>query len=70
MRERGYELEKREGESLCFRLSSTIGKVRRMWEDRITVTPSIEGYSLEGPNKDVVRLINALEMKFNPSDNQ
>ena len=35
-------------------------RVFRMWEDRITVTRFVSGYELEGPGKDVVRLVNAL----------
>lgn len=67
MEDRGYLLEGRDGDTMMFRLSSTAGRARRMWEDRVTVTRTMEGYALEGPNKDIVRLINALEMKFNPN---
>lgn len=66
MEERGYVLEKTEGENMSFRLSSPLGRFRRLWEDRVTFIRTIDGYALEGPNKDIVRLVNALEMKFNP----
>lgn len=67
MEDRGYELESSDGDGMAFRLSSPLGRLRRMWEDRVTFTRTMEGYALEGPNKDIVRLISALEMKFNRS---
>ena len=64
MKERGYELEKEEGENLSFRSASSWGKISRMWEDRITFTRRMDGYDLEGPNKDLLRITSALENRF------
>ncbi|MCQ2170167.1 MAG: hypothetical protein MJY48_01225 [Bacteroidales bacterium] len=58
MIKRGYKLEKRTGEDLCFRLRSTVARFSRMWEDRITMTRTLNGWSLEGPGKDVIRIAN------------
>lgn len=64
MNERGYKLEKEDGENMSFRLKSTVNSLSRMCEDRITFTRNVSGYQLEGLRKDVVRLVNGLEYKF------
>ena len=64
MEERGYELEKEEGENLCFRLRNRFNRAARMWEDRITFTRDIHGFILDGPSRDTVRIKSALEYKF------
>ena len=67
MEERGYRLEKEaEGGVLCFVLRSPLRRVLKMWEDRITVTPELPGYVLEGISKDVIRLAAGLEYHFSP----
>lgn len=67
---RGYRLE-REGEGeMSFRLRNGLNRVSRMMEDRITLTRSEGGWSLEGLTRDVVRLVGALEYHFrNTVDN-
>ena len=64
MQERGYELEREEGEDLFFRLRSRAARISRMWEDRVSVTRRLGGFTLEGPRKDLVRLSYALESRF------
>ncbi len=56
----GYEREQRTDGVLAFRKRSAGDRLMRLWEDRITVTRFISGFELEGPNKDIVRVINAL----------
>jgi len=56
----GYEKENRTDGVLAYRKRSAGDRLLRLWEDRITVTRFVSGYELEGSNKDVVRLINAL----------
>ena len=56
----GYEKENRTDEVLAYRKRSAGDRLLRLWEDRITVTRFVSGYELEGSNKDVVRLINAM----------
>lgn len=64
MKARGYELEKEEGENLTFRLASPTARIARLWEDRLTFTRELGGYSIEGLNKDLVRVANALQYRF------
>lgn len=64
MRQRGYSLEKEEGENLTFRLDSFSGRLARSFEDRITFTRDLGGFSIEGLNRDVVRILYALEYKL------
>ena len=56
----GYEKELRSDGVLAYRKRSAADKFMRLWEDRITVTRFVSGYELEGPNKDIVRLINSI----------
>ena len=69
MAERGYELEKEEGENLSFRLKSPVQRaLKLLWEDRITFTRDRAGFYVEGRTKDVVRIVSGLEARFNGSD--
>ena len=34
------------------------------WEDRLTFTRELGGFRIEGPNKDLVRVVSALEYRF------
>ena len=61
----GYEKEVRSDGVLAYRKRSVGDRLLRLWEDRITVTRFVSGYELEGSNKDVVRLINALRDQNN-----
>ena len=56
----GYEKEQRTDGVLAYRKRSVGDRLLRLWEDRVTVTRFVSGYELEGANKDIVRLINAL----------
>ena len=64
MHSRGYVLEDENVEDLKFRLRSPVMRVFRMFEDRITFTRSATGFELEGPTKDLVRVVSALEDRF------
>lgn len=68
LRERGYELEKEEGDTLCFRLRSGSARFARLWEDRLTFKRELGGYRVEGLNKDLVRVAGALEYRFRNPD--
>lgn len=61
---RGYSLEKEEGENMSFRMRSKVNRMSRMLEDRITLTRSVTGFTMEGLRKDVVRLCYGMEDKF------
>lgn len=63
MTQRGYLLEKTEGEDLSFRLTSHVARCARMWEDRITMTRTMNGWEIEGISKDVIRIVNGFNAK-------
>lgn len=63
MQERGYRLENRTGEDLNWRLRSTVARISRLWEDRITMTRTLNGWTLEGPGKDVMRIVNSFNSR-------
>ena len=64
MKERRYELEEENGNMLSFRIKGIAGKLSKMYEDRITITRTLDGYYMEGLRKDVLRLASGLEYKF------
>lgn len=59
--ERRYVLESETSDTLTFRRRSTAEKVTRMYEDRITLTKTPRGCSLEGLRKDVLLSASGLE---------
>ena len=62
MASQGYEKEQRSDGVLAYRKRSFGDRLLRLFEDRIIVTRFVSGYELEGSNKDIVRLINALRI--------
>ena len=64
MKDRQYSLESRNEEMLTFRYNSPAGRLTRMNEDRVTMTPAAQGIRLEGLRKDVIRLATGLEHRF------
>ena len=66
LQERHYELESEADGSLTFRHKGNLDKLKRMYEDRITVTAVDGGFIMEGLRKDVFRLACSLEYKLNP----
>ena len=66
MSERSYGLESETPESITFRFKGAMGRLTRMYEDRIALTKISDGYFLEGLRKDVLRLATSLEYKLNP----
>lgn len=64
MANHGYELEKAEGDNMTFRKRSPIAKALKMWEDRVSFEKTIAGYNVEGLTKDLVRIISAVEARF------
>lgn len=61
MQRRGYVLESEEEGKLCFRRRTVVDRLARSFEDRITLTRNIGGFDIEGPNRDVVRILYGLE---------
>lgn len=73
MEDRGYRLEKEDGENMSFRHKNFLNRLSRMCEDRITFTRTLGGFDLEGLRKDTIRIIYGLENAFrqeNDTDSQ
>lgn len=68
MENHGYVLESNDGEDMTFRKRSGFLRALKIWEDRITFTREIAGYSLEGLTRELPRLISALENRFSPDE--
>lgn len=66
MKERDYDLETEENGKITFRHRGTIDKLKRMYEDRITITAKEDGFEMEGLRKDVFRFAANLEYRMNP----
>lgn len=65
MKERGYVLEKEENGVLRYRLTSMVAKVARLWEDAVTITPSLGGFEAEGLMRDLARAVSSIDHKIN-----
>ena len=62
MAERGYEVEKEDGENISFRLKSPWKRLTKLFfEDRISFERDRAGFYVEGRTKDVVLIASALE---------
>lgn len=68
MESRLYVLEKEEDGLMCFRCRSVLNRLTRMLEDRITIERGLGGFYVEGPTKDVTRIVTGLEYKFRNPD--
>lgn len=64
MRERRYVLESRTESRMTFRVKGVGSRLVKMYEDRITLTRTADGYHMEGLRKDVLRIASALEYRF------
>ena len=65
---RGYRLEKDEDGLMTFRNRSALVRFFRVWEDRVTFTPTHSGYTIEGLNRDIVRFLSGIEYKYQNRD--
>ena len=66
MNERQWDLESESDGVVTFRVRGVAAKLSKMYEDRITLTKSAEGYQMEGHRKDVMRLATGLENRLDP----
>ena len=64
MKERQWDLESEGNGVATFRVRGTATRLSKMYEDRITLTRSAEGYQMEGLRKDVMRLATGLEHRL------
>lgn len=67
MSERMYGFESETDDSITFRYRGALGRLTRMYEDRIVLTRTDDGYTMEGLRKDVMRLATGLEYRLNPT---
>ena len=64
MKERQWDLESETDGVATFRVRGVALRLSKMYEDRITLTKSAEGYQMEGHRKDVMRLATGLEHRL------
>lgn len=57
----GYRLEGEEEGGFRFLRRSGLSRALKMWEDRITITPSGAGLEIEGLTRDLSRIVSGLE---------
>lgn len=57
----GYRLEGEQDGTYAFRRRSGLSRALKMWEDRITVSPSGAGLEIEGLTRDLTRIVSGLE---------
>ena len=69
MSERRYSLESESENKTTFRLKGNTGRLTKMFEDRITLTKTADGWQMEGLRKDVLRLASGLENLLTPQNN-
>lgn len=61
-----YRLETEDGGTMTFRSSSFL--TRLIWDDRITIEKGLGGFYVEGPGREVAKIISGLEYKFRNPD--
>ena len=67
-RDRRYILESENGDTVTFRCKDVASRLSKMYEDRITLTITPEGYEMEGLRKDVLRLAAGWEHRLTPEE--
>lgn len=60
-KERRYQLESEDADTLTFRRRSATERISRMYEDRITLSRTETGFRMEGLRKDVLLAASGLE---------
>lgn len=61
----GFILDSNIENQMIFKYDSKVKRLVKMFEDQITITRQIDGYSIEGLTKEVIRIANGLNYKFN-----
>ena len=61
MEDLGYRLESEADGKFCFLRRSGLSRALKMWEDRITISPSGAGLEIEGLTRDLSRIVSGLE---------
>lgn len=68
MTERRYSLESESPQVVTFRVKGTAAKLTKMYEDRLTLTRTADGWAMEGLRKDAFRLASGLENRLAPQE--
>lgn len=63
-RERRYDLEQENGNTMTFRYRGIAGRLSKMYEDRITLSRIGNTYVMEGLRKDILRISIGFENSF------
>lgn len=66
MSEQRYVIESESPEKVTFRFKTVSGRILKMYEDRITIIITPEGWLVEGLRKDAFRIATALENRLAP----
>lgn len=69
-RDRRYILESENGNTVTFRCRDIASRISKMYEDRIILTQTPEGWVMEGLRKDVLRLAAGWEHRLNPHNEE
>lgn len=64
MEDHGYKLASEIDSEMKFIKRAPFSRMAKLWEDTITVSRTLGGFSMEGITKDVVRVVSAVEFKF------
>lgn len=64
MKDQRYVLESESPETVTFRFKSFGGRLIKMCEDRITITFTPQGWTVEGLRKDAFRIASGLEYRL------
>ena len=64
MKEQRYILESESPETVTFRFKGFGGRLIKMCEDRITITFTPQGWTVEGLRKDAFRIASGLEYRL------
>ena len=64
-KEKPFKVESEGTDSISFRRRDPIGRLTKMCEDRITISRTENGYSMEGLRKDVFLYATGVEIKIN-----
>lgn len=67
-RDRRYILESENGNTITFRCRDIASRISKMYEDRIVITKTDEGWVMEGLRKDVLRLAAGWEHRLSPQN--
>lgn len=63
-----YVVENESDDTITFRFSSMTGRLTKMFEDRITISRTGAGITMEGLRKEVFRMASALEYRLGSNE--